>query len=63
MMNRGDFLESVPCGRMDSEHAVRLLDDVSAKAGIIGLALTEYLSSDSIQTQWFRRHATMGADG
>ena len=45
------FLQGVPRGRLEPAHVVRLLRDVAAKAEIVGLAITEYISWDAIQTR------------
>lgn len=47
----GDFLAGVPRGRLEPDHVVRLLQDVSAVCEIVGLAITEYISWDAIQTK------------
>ncbi|MEZ2128927.1 MULTISPECIES: arginase family protein [unclassified Sinorhizobium] len=45
------FLSGVPRGRLDPDHVVRLLRDVSNACEIVGLAITEYISWDAIQTR------------
>lgn len=45
------FLEGVPRGRLEPDHVIRLLRDVLAACGIVGLAITEYMSWDAIQTR------------
>lgn len=46
-----DFLDGVPRGRLKPDHVVRLLQDVAQRAEIVGLAITEYISWDAIQTR------------
>ncbi|MDX8534723.1 arginase family protein [Mesorhizobium sp. VK25A] len=46
-----DFLKGVPRGRLEPEHVLRLLDDVAGACNIVGLAITEYMSWDAVQTQ------------
>jgi len=45
------ILSGVPRGRLEPEHVVRLLRDVSAACEIVGLAITEYISWDAIETR------------
>ena len=43
-------LSGVPRGRLEPDHVVQLLQDVAGACDIVGLALTEYMSWDAIQT-------------
>lgn len=45
------FLAGVPRGRLEPAHVVRLLQDVSEVCDIVGLAITEYISWDALQTR------------
>lgn len=45
------FLDGVPRGRLQPDHVLRLLGDVAAKTDIVGLAITEFISWDAIQTR------------
>ena len=45
------FLAGVPRGRLEPAHVVRLLQDVGKARDIVGLAFTEYISWDALQTQ------------
>lgn len=44
------FLEGVPRGRLEPDHVVGLLRDVAGACDIVGLAITEYISWDAVQT-------------
>jgi len=46
-----DFLAGVPRGRMAPEHVVRLLHDVAAACGIVGLAIAEYMPWEALATR------------
>jgi arginase len=46
-----DFLKGVPRGRLAPEHVVRLLRDAGEACEIVGLAITEYISWDAVQTR------------
>jgi len=46
-----DFLTGVARGQLEPTHIVRLLQDVAGACDIVGLALTEYISWDAIQTR------------
>ncbi|MFT4183368.1 MAG: arginase family protein [Rhizobium sp.] len=45
------FLSGVPRGRLEPDTVIRLLNDVATRADIVGLAITEYISWDVIQTR------------
>jgi len=45
------FLAGVPRGRLEPDTVFRLLNDVAMRADIVGLAITEYISWDVIQTR------------
>jgi len=45
------FLDGVPRGRLEPETVIRLLRDVAMRTYIVGLAITEYISWDAIQTR------------
>jgi arginase len=45
------FLAGLPRGRLDPDSIIRLLSDVAKQADIVGLAITEYISWDAIQTR------------
>ena len=45
------FLEGVPRGRLQPDDVLRLLGEVAASTDIVGLAITEFISWDAIQTR------------
>ncbi|PBB32960.1 arginase family protein [Mesorhizobium sp. M1A.F.Ca.IN.020.06.1.1] len=45
------FLAGVPRGRLEPKHVLRLLGHVAGACDIVGLAITEYISWDAIQTR------------
>jgi arginase len=51
-----DFLAGVPRGGLTLERVINLLRAAGATAEIVGLALTEYISWDAVQTRDLLRH-------
>ena len=51
-----DFLAGVPGGRIEPVHLVRLLRDVDEACHIVGLAITEYMAWDALQTRKLLAH-------